>query len=290
MRFNILLALLALIVTTSCGRKTDDDRPVIAVSIEPQRNILEHLVGDRFRIVTVMPGVDNPETFEPSPKRRMDVENAELYFTLGVLPFEKMLEKSTVNKERFVNTSEGLDLIYDTHYHQRGEGANAHLHAHRTADPHVWTSLKNVKSMARAMTEKLIEIDAANEENYRQNLIRYSNHIDSLDNAILKKMSDSGIKAFMVWHPSLSYFARDYGLEQISVSSDTKEMSVSALAEVIARASADSVGVMVHQRELDGRQAEMVCKSVGARLITFSPTAYDWEKELTAVVDELVRK
>ena len=39
--------------------------------------------------------------------------------------------------------------------------------------------------------------------------------------------------SFVVWHPSLSYFARDYGLEQISLEYDGKEVPVGRVNYVL---------------------------------------------------------
>ena len=59
-----------------------------------------------------------------------------------------------------------------------------------------------------------------------------------------------------VWHPSLSYFARDYGLEQISLGTEGKEMSAKSLTEAIDKARDKGVGVFFFQKEYDSRQAE----------------------------------
>lgn len=294
MHFNrcvaIFLGVLWIIVSTGCAKRNEDNRPVMAVSIEPQRNILEKIAGDRFRIVTVMPGGDNPETYEASPSKRIDVEKSELYFTVGLLPFEAALKKTAAEPGKFVDTSAGIELIYGTHSHAHGGGDKQHIHVHTAADPHVWTSIRNVRKMAANMAERLKEIDSANADEYAANYEAYAAHLDSLDNAFAARVaSGSASKSFLVWHPSLSYFAKDYGLEQIAVSSETKEMSISSVSGVIDRALADSVKVMFYQREYDSRQAEMVGKSVGSRLVAINPGGYDWENELKMIVDELAR-
>lgn len=275
---------------SACGDKDRDNRRVIAVSIEPQREILEHIVGDKFKIVTIMSGGDNPETFEPSPMRRVDIENSEAYFTVGLLPFENSLKKSSADKNKFVDTSEGINLIYGTHSHESIKDDKRHVHTHTMADPHIWTSVKNAKIMAMNMTEKMTDIDPANAPTYRDNLARYCTYLDSIDTAFAHKLSKSVKKGFLVWHPSLSYFAKDYNLEQISVSSDTKEASVSSLTDVIKKAKTDSINVLFYQQEFDNRQAEMIGKSIDARLITIRPSAYDWVNELSVIVDGLTKE
>lgn len=273
-------------VFASCNRNVDE-RPVLAVSIEPQRNILRHIAGDRFNITALMPNGDNPETFEPSPIKRLDAENSLLYFSLGLLPFEKSLFDSSSQKNKFINTTDGIEILYGTHSHSHGEGNSHHTHIHTVPDPHVWTSIKNIRTMASNMADALVKLDPNNQDEYKSNLKKYTEYLDSIDLSYKEKFKHSKNKAFLVWHPSLSYFAKDYGLEQVSVSSDTKEMSVSSVSNVIEKAKSDSIKIMFFQREFDNRQAETICKSIGARLVPINPNSFDWEKELTEIVDEL---
>lgn len=289
MRFNYFVFILSafiLFLSFSCKKDDKDTRHILAVSVEPQRKILESIAGNLFKVVTVMPSGDNPETFEPSPLRRVEIEKSDIYFSLGLLPFEQTLSKSLGEKTKVVNVSEGINLIYDTHTH--GEGSRAHTH--RVADPHVWTSVINARRLAENMAESLIEHDPDNGPIYKENLSKYIARLDSLDKEFRKKISDSSAKSFLVWHPSLSYFARDYDLDQIAVSSDTKEMSVSSIASVIEKARNENAGIMFYQKEFDNRQAETISKNIGARLVRINPVEYDWENELSIIVDELTRQ
>lgn len=286
---SITLICFTFLFLLSCRNGIEDNRPILAVSLEPQRNILENIAGDRFRIVTVMPSGDNPETFEPSPVNRVDIENCEAYFTTNLLPFETKLLHTASDKNKFVDISNGVELIYGTHTHSHGEGERKHPHTHFSADPHIWTSMRNAKVIARNMAAKLMEIDPENAEKYNSNLDKYLIHLDSIDNMFAKHLAENGKKAFLVWHPSLSYLAKDYGLEQIAVSSETKELSVSSIADVVNRAKADNIDVMFYQREYDNRQADVVGKSVSARMVPINPGAYYWENELKTIVDELCR-
>lgn len=276
----------ALFVFLACSKENTDTRPVIAVSVEPQRAILENIAGDRFRIITLMPSGDNPETFEPSPARLMDVENCLIYFTTGQLPFEKRIARSATQPQKFTDVSKGIDLIYGTHTHiSQGKS-----HTHAAADPHIWTSVKNAGIIAENMAAKLAETDPENAGYYQSNLEKFTLRLDSLDNVLAGKTDSLESKAFLIWHPSLSYFARDYGLEQIAVSSETKELSVASVARIIERAREKNVGILFYQKEFDSRQAETVAKSAGTAIVPINPGAYEWENELNHIVDELSRQ
>lgn len=280
---GILISII-LLLGSSCSKRVDDTRPTLVVSVEPLRNILEHIVGNRFRVVTLMPGGDNPETFEPSPSRRIDVEISQACFITELLPFEISLKKTSANSDRFINVSVGIPLIYDTHVH----GNEENLHHHRIADPHIWTSVQNNRTIAQNMATAICEIDPAHSAEYQRNIKHYFNYLDSLDNALASKL-ESSRKSFLVWHPSLSYFARDYGLNQVSVSAEAKELSMKSLSNIIEQARCDSIDIMVFQKEYDNRQAQAIAKEIGANVATISSAGYDWEKELISLTDELAK-
>lgn len=276
----IIIALTAALVAACSG--ASDPRPLLVVSIEPQRYMLEQLVGDNYRIVVLMPGGENPETFELPVSRHIEVDTARAVFTVGYLPFEQALAQS--GKAHIVGTTAAITPIYGTHSHTTASG---HTHTHRSADPHLWTSVRNARVMCQAMAAELTRLCPDSAAVYQARLAAYSAHLDSLDAAFAARLSAARVRSFLVWHPSLSYFARDYGLNQISVSQHNKDISPAALRQVIDHAAASGARVLFNQREYDARQIETIGQAIGARLAEFNPGNYDWETELTHVVDEL---
>lgn len=284
-------AILALVGGASCGRSGGDGRPLLVVSIEPQKYMLEQIVGDDFEIVTLMPNGDNPETFEPSMSGRVAVDRSKAYFTTGYFPFESNISVTAADPSSIISTSIGIEPVYGTHSH--GGEHHTFLHAdesHQIPDPHIWTSVRNARKMSRTMLETVSRIAPERESEYRERFNRFDRRLDSLDRSFAKRLDRMPNKAFLVWHPSLSYFARDYGLEQIAVGSEGKESSMNTLRRVIDRARADSVKVFFYQRDFDSRQAEAVNLGVGSRLVPVNPAGYEWEDEMKLIVDELTRE
>lgn len=289
MRFKILTRLFAatllLALLVSCAGKSDE-KTIVVASIEPQHALLEQLVAPGTEIVTIMGRGANPETFEPTLAQRASVDKASIFFATGALPFEKALEESA-RGTTFVDTSAGIVPIYGTHGHSHGHDAGHDSEG--APDPHVWSSVSSAKIMAANMAAALIEADPANKDMYLANLRKLDAHLDSLDAAIAERLQAAPTRAFAIWHPSLSYFARDYGLEQIIVGQEGKEMSARQLRDVIDDATGHNVKVFFFQREYDTRQAQSINSALGARLVTIDPMAYDWEKQLIMICDELSR-
>lgn len=288
----------AFFVLTACNSNKNSDERVLVVSIEPQRSLLEEIVGDKYEVVTILTPGANPETFEPGLQARRLIDKAAIYFTTGFLPFEESITRSLPSDVDIINTSDGITPIYGTHEHNHDTHSKNETHQHgdaeaeiyKQADPHIWTSVKNAKVIVRNMFDEIREVDPVNEAYYKERYDRLDSRLDSLDQTFAKRLSDNKVnRSFAIWHPSLSYLSRDYDLEQISVGYENKEMPVAVLKKVIEEAKADSVRVLFFQKEFDCRQAETLNKELGTEMITINPLDYEWEQQLENIVSALCR-
>ncbi len=275
------LALLLAMCSCSTGQKADN--AAYMVSIEPQRRILEALVDSGTAISTMLDRGADPETFEPTMAKRMEAEAVEMYFATGVLPFESKIAESV--KGKYVDTSTGFTPIYGTHSHSA-----RHDHDEESApDPHYWTSISGVRTMAENMAAELSRLHPEQKESIRQRLISLEARLDSIDTSLKERFAAAGTIAFAIWHPSLSYLARDYGLRQITIGQESKEMSARQVRAAIDTARADSVAVFFIQREYDTRQAKTINAEIGSRMVVINPLSYNWEDEINLIADELLR-
>lgn len=288
MRLSRIILSLIFPALMLAGCHSASERKVITVSIEPQRYLLEQIVGDRYDVNCLLADGANPETYDPSMTRLLNLERSSAYMMAGHLPFEEaIIAKVQRNNPDLplVDTSAGIDIITGTHSeHSHGEGEHSH-----DTDPHLWTSVKNARVMASNMLEALKEIDPENTGYYAARHAVLDARLDSLDKVFTAKLAPAEGTTFAVWHPSLSYFARDYGLRQLSLSPEGKEASVTRLKAAADSAALVGVKVLFFQQGIDSRQALVANESIGALLVEINPLAYDWEGQITAVADALAR-
>ena len=280
-----LLPILALLlVLVGCQPQTGSDRPVVTVSIEPQKYLLEQIVGDKVEVKTLMASGGNPETYEPTFTHLMNVDNSLAYFRVGGLGFEEAIlgKIQEANPDlKIYDTSKGIKPVMGTHYH--GDA----LHVETEPDPHTWSSVKNARVIIRNMVEAMKSVDPDNSKYYQKNYERFDQTLDSLDKVYSARLLPHKNEAFLVWHPSLSYFARDYGLEQIAVGQEAKESSVRDLQDAIDHAVDHRARVFFFQKEYDSRQAEAVNEKVGGRRVDINPLSPDWLGEMDRIVNAL---
>ena len=121
--------------------------------------------------------------------------------------------------------------------------------------------------------------------------------LDSIANQRFPAIGDSLIRqtlatpgadhAFMIYHPALSYFARDYGLHQIPIEAGGKEPSPAHLKALIDTCSSENVHVIFVQPEFDRRNAELIAQQTGTRVVDINPLSYDWETEMLNIAQAL---
>lgn len=290
MRRLLPILLAAALGLCGCTPKETDPRPVLVVSVAPQQALLEEIAGDDWRVVCLLANGADPETYDPTSRLRADASRGKAWFRIGALPFEHTLEDDLTAAMPSPTLADSIALIYGTHSHvgQVGQvGQVRQVGHHDDADPHLWTSLRNNRVMATQMLRTLINLDSANADAYTARHRRLDARLDSLDGVIAARL-DSGT-AIAVWHPSLSYFARDYGLRQISVGMEGKEMSAGQIRHAIDEAKAAGVNAFVLEQSRAGAQTQSVADNIGAPVVTVNLMGTDWEEQLDILSHEIAR-
>lgn len=272
------------VLFTGCfsGSKNTNDK-ILFVTILPLKYFTDKIVGETYKVeVTVPPGV-GPETYSPTPKQMVLLSKAQAYFSIGYLGFEQaFLEKfkSTNPNVQVFSTAKGIDLIKGLEEH----GDHNHTEG---VDPHIWSSPKEARTIAQNIFDGMVQIDPENKALFQQNLNKLLSEIDRVDstvNLILKKVA---AKKFIIFHPALGYFARDYGLEQLSIEFEGKVPSPKHLQTVIEEAKLGNIGFILIQKEFDKENAEIISKETGSKIIQIDPLAYDWPAQMIDIAEKL---
>lgn len=297
--FSIFLPLTLLCVFAACSPTRSDEKITVAVSIPPQETLLRQIAGDSVDIVTLLDAGTNPETFEPSVSNMSRISSADAYMMINHLPFESALTqriKESSPDLRFFDSSKGIELIYGTHddhgcNHQHEHAvpsvADDESHAEGLPDPHVWTSITNLKIMAANMLGVLDSIDSRNISFYKANYNQLIQHLDSLDNVIKSQLQSADNPAFLIWHPSLSYFARDYKLQQIALGQENKELTPVRLQARHEQAVNSGAVVIFLQQNFDQNQADNLARQLNLPIVSINPLDADYESLFLTVTNAL---
>lgn len=262
----------------------------VAVSIPPQETFVRAIAGDKVDIVLMVKAGSSPHTYEPKPTQMMAIAKADLYLSIGV-EFEHIwLSKfqSLNPKMKTVSVAKGIEKHSISTAHQcKGNHAD-HSHGAERLDPHVWTIPKNVKIIAQNIYEALSAIDKNNTSYYKKNLEVFLASIDKTDKKIKSLFSKLAFNtAFMVFHPSWGYFAREYHLRQISVEIEGKSPKPRALVKLIQNAKKEKVKAIFTQPEFSDASAKIIAKELGIPVIKVSPLSLDWSQNLINIASAI---
>ena len=260
----------------------------VTVSILPQKYFAERIGGDLVDVaVMVEPGA-SPATYEPRPRQMAQLARSSIYFAIGV-PFESAwLEKiAGANKRmRIIRTADAVARIMMAAHHHEDAGPGEHgRDGGGIPDPHVWLSPPLVRILCETMRDALVSADPAHAAAYRSNYIRFAREINRCDEDILNLLQDSPPEArrFMAYHPAWGYFARTYGLHQVTVELEGKEPGPRQLAALIRRARQTGIRTVFVQPQFSEKNARVLARGIGAAVVRADPLAYDWPANLAAV-------
>lgn len=241
----------------------------IFVSILPQKYFVERIGGDNVKVeVMVKPG-ESPATFNPNPKKMSLLSQAKLYFSIGV-PFETIW----IDRIRSIQPNLQISPLHDN-AHNEPETNHGH-HVHGPNDPHIWTSPAKVKVMAKIIKDTLVHTDPLNKRYFEENFQAFINDLDLLDKDIRAILTKGNSRRFMVFHPAWTYFAEDYGLEQISIEEGGKKPGAKALQKIIERGKNLGIKVIFVQKQFSLSVAKKIAKMIGATVREMDPLAEDY--------------
>lgn len=272
-KYNILLFLTILSVAVSCrdNMRQAPDRRVITVTIEPLRYFAECIAGDRFDVETMVPQGGNPETYEPSARQMMNLSHSVLYVKVGSIGFErtwmKKLEQNAPHAI-IVDSSDGISMM-------KTENG--------IPDPHTWMSTANSLIIAENIYRALVKIDKKDSIYFKKNLENLIDSINHVDSEIRHLVRNAKTRSFLIYHPILTYYARDFGLTQIPLEEESREPSARQMHNIISRAKNERVKVFFVQKEFANRNINAVTESTGADIAEIDPLGYDWQNEMIKV-------
>lgn len=281
---KIFLIVISALLIISCGPQTnrnkDGEKQVITVSILPLKTFVEKIAGDDFDINVLLPPGASPANFTLVPSQLKNISRSEIWFRIGYVGFElswrdKILQVNSNMKE--VNLSEGLDLIRTETAQGNEPGPSAGI------NPHTWLSSGLVRQMSGRITKELSLLKPEKEKEYEANHQQFLVEIDELDLELRNALAGYEGKQFITFHPSLSYYAREYGLIQHSLEPGGKEPTPQRMARLIDLARKENIGVIYIQSDFDLEQARVFAEEINGEIEQMWPLNPAWADNLREI-------
>jgi len=248
-------------------------KQTIIVSIVPEQTFLKEIVKDKFNIeVMVKPG-NSPHTYEPKPSQMKSISKAKLYLSIGVEFENSWLNKfHNQNKSlKIINIEKGIKKINN--------------------DPHIWTNPIFVKIISKNILDAVINIDKTNKDFYTTNYNHFIKKLDNLDEQIKQMLSHLPKQSkFLVVHPSWGYFAKEYGLIQLSIEIDGKSPKPKEIIKLIKEAKKENVRVIFTSPEFSTKIAKQIAHQLNIKVIKVSPLASNYISNILKITKAIAQQ
>ena len=279
------------IVALICCNKSyvSSEKPVIFVSIQPQKYFVEKIIKDLVNIEVLDPKGSSPHTYEPRPSQMALLSKASIYFATGIelehawLPKIKKINPNLKIIQTDRNIEKIVSLNNNPHNHELShnhESSNNH-HSHHGPDPHIWLSPELVKKQADIITESFIDYDSTWRDTVLKNNKSFQSELRELQDTIKHLLSEcEDGKPFLVFHPSWGYFAREFNLVQVPVEVQGKEPGPKELGKVLKFAKEKNIKTIFVQPGFSDKSAGIVAKELNGIVLTADPLSLNWSQNL----------
>ncbi|MDW0119486.1 MAG: zinc ABC transporter substrate-binding protein [Nitrososphaeraceae archaeon] len=214
--------------------------------------------GEAIERMLLIPKGVEPHDYEPTIKDIQRVDSADVLVYNG-LGFEDWIGK--MSNPQKIDASKGLNASYLDERNM-------------TFDPHVWLDPLLAKKQVENIRDGLIMIDPNHKDIYVNNSNNFLNELDNLDEKIRTDLESCKKKDFITFHNSFSYFAKQYGLNQHSISNTDPESEVTParLTEIINIVKTLGLQVIYSEELVDPRQATVIAQEVpDGKVLVLSP-------------------
>lgn len=285
---KIVLILVLISFLISCGGKQDSSKNQIVVSIAPLGWLVENMVDSNLASLTVLvPPSTSAETYEPTLRQIETLSSSKLFFSIAELDFEKELSKritSIAPDIQYVELNDGIELIEGSCTSAHHDHNHSHSHG---VDPHIWLSPSLMQKMAVKVASELRAAELLSEIKY-DSILKVINNVEvTIKNRLSKRNLQRS--SFAIVHPSLTYFARDYDLNQIPLEVDGKEPSAKQITEMIEELKANNVEVILYSAQTSDAVAKIIATEIGIELVSFDPLPYNWDVEMLKLSETIAR-
>ena len=139
---------------------------------------------------------------------------------------------------------------HENHHHGEHEDEHEDEHGHHEShlrDPHIWLDLDNAAKIVEVMTAHLIDLDPDNAEAYRRNRESLLQDLTTLDQTTRQKLRTVQERSYIIFHDSIQYFERRYGLRFMGALTTAHGEPVSAKVLRESQQALGGSGCVVYQ-------------------------------------------
>ncbi|MDH5655198.1 MAG: metal ABC transporter substrate-binding protein [Spirochaetia bacterium] len=236
----------------------------IVATIHPASAILKEIAGSRITVHTLIRPGNSHHTFDPTPSDMLKMKRS-----MGIFFISRELD-GWAAKNHISKHFEMIQMLPKTYLLELADSDHHHGH---NLDPHFWMDPLTVKAILPGLTGALCSIDLSGCRIYSANATRFSKKLLNLDAEIKKKLKTSYGKKFFIYHSSLRYFFKRYGLRETGVLEPVtgSEPTPRHIAKLILLSKKQKVQAILTEELYPIRSAKMLSEQTGLSIVMVDP-------------------
>lgn len=241
----------------------------VFVSIQPIAYFVNRIAVNLVNIETLVGPGQNHESFSPNSKQISKLSQAQIFFRIGLQFEETLIPKILQINPKIIikDLRENIKLINN--------------------DPHIWLSPLLVIEQAKTIKNTFITLFPNNSEIFETNCSKFIEELKTLNERLLKSFVPYKGMDLFVFHPAFSYFANDYGLNQVAVELNGKEPPARMLARLIDLAKSRNVKIIFYEPQFSKKTVTALANEIGAQTVSIDPMVYDYINNLNSVAEQI---
>lgn len=277
-----------------------DGRPVIYTSMHWQKEMVQEIAGDGYKVVSFIGPGKSPHIAEGDAVKAAEASKAMAYFYIGAAGAGLDWEQTYI--DALAGTSvrncgcvvgSGITIMAGGCEHDHDDDApeTGGAHDHGSKDGHVWSSPKNLGLMAKYVRDELTKMAPENAEKFEEGYKRYVAETDSLVTLANEKLNKTEYvgEEIVVGHGAWAYLLTEYRIKQHSLDGAAGTGTTALVAELKEHNDDDDPFTIFLGAEGQYKitQAFLSENGINARIVYLNPLADNWLSELRKAITEI---
>ncbi|GEA60555.1 zinc ABC transporter substrate-binding protein [Vibrio comitans NBRC 102076] len=219
----------------------------------------------------------SPHDYALRPSDVKKVRDADLVIWFGP-ELESFMSSIVQSQDNVLTISEipGLDLRHYEEGHHDHDG-----HNHGNTDPHFWLGPKQVGTVAKAIADKMIQLDPNNAVYYKENLEAFMNELQLTTSEINARLTPVQDHGYFVFHDGYGYFEEFFGLNHLGhfTVSPERKPGAKTLIQIKTRLAEGDVYCVFSEPQYTPAVIETVMRGSDVNSGELDPLATDVEEK-----------
>ena len=245
----------------------------VLVSVVPQKQMLESIGGENVAVEVLVPPGKSPEIYEPSVQQMKHIQNADVFFGVGMPLESTWLRKfHAINpKLKYYNLAESHAHALDSNSHDLKSHSTNHTH-----NPHIWLSPKSSQIQVAFIAEILSTMQPNNKDFFITQSKQLLQELEQIFSHATNLFAKHTQKSFLVYHPAFGDFAKDFELEELSIEKNGKETKGRDLTQLITQIKQKQIKALFIQPQYAKSRVQSLANELNLEILTLDPLKSNW--------------